>query len=777
MKYQRNPWSRMIAYLLIITICLGASILRLPAVEVQAESTSDGLEYWVNDDQTVMITGYHGSATELPIPAAIDGYPVTGIATQAFFGCSSLMSIDIPDSVTSIGDAFSWSSLSAINVDLNNTVYASVAGVLFNKEMTTLVACPPKKEGAYSIPNSVTSIGDNAFSNCYNLTGIEIPDSVTSIGEFAFSWCSSLTSIEIPDSVTSIGYRAFSQCSSLTGIKISNSVTSIADNAFWGCSSLTSIGIPDSVTSIGRETFLDCSSLTSIKIPGSVTSIGERAFWNCSSLMSIDIPDSVTSIGDETFLRCSSLTAINVDLNNTVYASAAGVLFNKEMTTLVTCPQKKEGTYSIPGSVTSIGEGAFSYCYNLTCIEIPDSVTSIEDAFHGCSNLTALNVDGKNTVYASVAGVLFNKEMTTLVTCPQKKEGTYSIPDSITSIGERAFWNCSSLANIEFPNSVTNIEECAFYGCSSLTSIEIPDSVTDIGDWAFEDCSSLTSIVIPDSVTITGYNPFGGTAVDHVIFSGSKDAWDKLTAAVELFNGAAFLRDATVHYNTEENVFTPEAPVLPDCINNGYTTYKCSLCEKEYRSDFVPPTGHSFQDDICSKCGRSREDCIESAHPYENNADETYTIYRPGAAEIKVTFSSATKLSEGDQIIIYDKENSKIGSYYGNDLASKQIQVPGDTVKIKLVADETTGSAYGFAVSDIEAIMPAIIYGDLDNSGHVDARDALIILKIAAQLQTPTEEQKIAGDVNKSGHVDAKDALDVLKKAAQLIDKFLAEEN
>ena len=176
------------------------------------------------------------------------------------------------------------------------------------------------EDGAFSclsltsieIPNSVTSIGDWAFCECTSLTSITIPNSVTSIGSSAFSGCSGLTSIEIPNSVTSIGAWAFCDCSSLTSVTIPNSVTSIEAGAFSGCSSLTSITIPNSVTSIGSSAFDGCSSLTSIEIPNSVTSIGDWAFCECTSLTSITIPNSVTSIGSSAFDGCSSLTSVTI---------------------------------------------------------------------------------------------------------------------------------------------------------------------------------------------------------------------------------------------------------------------------------------------------------------------------------------------------------------------------------------------------------------------------------------------------------------------------------
>ena len=233
-------------------------------------------------------------------------------------------------------------------------------------------------------------------------------------------------------------------------------------------------GVEYSVTSIGRSAFEECSSLTSITIGNSVTSIEWYAFYGCSSLTSITIPNSVTSIGGGAFYGCLSLTSIDVETNNQNYASIDGVLYNKEITTLICYPGGKT-SITILNSVTSIGYYAFATC-SLTSITIPNSVTSIGGgAFSGCSSLTSI-----------------------------------TIPNSVTSIGEYTFFGCSSLTSITIPNSVTSIGESAFSGCSSLTSITIPNSVTLIGESAFSGCSSLTSITIPNSVTLIGERAFYG---------------------------------------------------------------------------------------------------------------------------------------------------------------------------------------------------------------------------------------------------------------------------
>jgi|GEM_PF-5537661 len=268
-------------------------------------------------------------------------YGYTEIGKYAFEDKRDIASIKIPDSVTIIGDnAFSYNNLTSIE-----------------------------------IPESVTNIGHSAFFECNNLTSIEIPDSVTNIGYCVFWGCSSLTRIKIPDNVTFSGGSMFTYCYHLTSIEIPKRLTCIGDSMFKECG-LTSIKIPDSVTDIGREAFSRCESLTSIEIPNSVMNIGSMAFADCDRLTSIEISKSLINIGDSAFKGCSQLASIE-----------------------------------IPDSVTNIGSMAFADCKSLTSIEIPNSVTSISDrAFLNCSNLSGI-----------------------------------TIPNSVTNIGYTAFSGCDKL--------------------------------------------------------------------------------------------------------------------------------------------------------------------------------------------------------------------------------------------------------------------------------------------------------------------------------------------
>ena len=336
----------------------------------------------------------------------------------------------------------------------------------------------------------------------------------------------STTEATTPNSTTAFGvnivsntYDAAKEC---WIIKFDDDVTEIGYCAFYGCSSLTSVTIGDSVTTIGNYAFVYCDSLTCVTIGDSVTTIGDYAFYDCIDLTSVTIGDSVTTIGHAAFYWCYSLTS---------------------------------GT--IPDGVTTIGGSAFSGCSSLTSVTIPDSVTTIgEDAFADCSGLREFNgkfasedgrcliIDGVLNYFAPVGLTEYTipNSVTTIGDCAFygcESLTSVTIPDSVTSIGDYAFRYCSSLTSVTIGDSVTTIGEDAFFQCSSLrefngkfasedsrcliidgtlnsfaraglTEYTIPDSVTTIGGWAFAYCSSLTSVTIGDSVTTIGNGAFSG---------------------------------------------------------------------------------------------------------------------------------------------------------------------------------------------------------------------------------------------------------------------------
>ena len=449
------------------------------------------------------------SLTSVMIPDS-----VTSIGYHAFAGCDSLTSVTIPDSVTSIGDNAFWycDSLENIYVDPNNKSYCSVEGILFDKEMKCLIQYPGGKPGAYTIPDSVTSIGDHALSRCFNLTSVTFPDSVTTIGNFAFHECYRLPSVTIPDSVTAIGDRAFDSCSSLTSVTIPDSVTSIGYGAFDLCSSLTSVTIPDSVTYIGDSAFRCCLSLTSITIGNGVTSIGRYAFEDCKSLTSVTIPASVTYIGDSAFRCCSSLTSVTIPDSVTYIGDSA--FYQCSSLTSVT----------IPDSVTYIGDNAFDLCSSLTSVTIPAGVTSIRNrAFRNCSSLTSV------TIPAGVAHI----NSSAFKGC-SSLTSAYFMGDAPRYIGDEIFPSDVTLYYIDGKKGWTTptwwfYRTVPILGLEGETETHLSDYYSKLTDYHFRFTDQMGQGVPGISLTVDGSTITGDPLSPSLMFSYGGDTLETVT--------------------------------------------------------------------------------------------------------------------------------------------------------------------------------------------------------------------------------------------------------
>ncbi len=551
----------------------------------------------------------------------------------------------------------------------------TIDGIRYDVITKAKIATVIKKEtGEYSgeivIPETivhnnvtcnVTSIGDRAFSDCYDLTSVVIPTSVTGIGYDAFWCCIGLTSITIPNSVSYIGSSAFGACSSLTRIVIPNSVTNIDDGVFWACSGLTCVEIPNSVTSIGNGAFNGCSGLTSIEIPNSVISIGESAFEACSSLTSIEIPNSVISIGDFAFYECSGLTSA-----------------------------------VIGNSVTCIGDKAFYYCDGLTSVTIPNSVISIgNEAFYGCSGLTSA-VIGNSVTSIGDKAFYYCSGLTSI-----------EIPNSVTYIGGGAFEGCDGFTSIVIPNSVTWIGYSAFSHCDGLTSVTIGSGVNYIQSNAFADCDNLADVYcLATTVPTTYSDAFEDSYPKFLTLHVPAKALDSYKATVPWSSfGTIVAIDGK----------TPETPGMPKCANpvisyrNGELVIECETPNAEFVTKITSNDFNSFYSNTIALTGTYNISVYATATGY-NNSDTvnatlcwiecdcsgnntTGVINVPAKAVLFTSANGAVTVNcslEGEIVTVYTTDGTTIGTaVIANGSATIQSGLSKGSVAVVKIGDKS----------------------------------------------------------------------------------------
>ena len=647
------------------------ALTEITVAEENPNYSTDASGVLFNKSKTKLIQYPVGnSRTEYTIPDS-----VTSIGNYAFYDCDALTAIEFPDSVTAIGSyAFRYcDALTEITVDEENPNYSSDEyGVLFDKAKTTLIQYPiGNSRTEYIIPDSVTTIGDDAFRDCAALTTIELPDSVTTIGDSAFYWCDalttvklgnsvttignyafydceSLTAIEFPGSVTTIGEWAFYSCNALTAIEIPDSVTTISDSAFRGCGALTTIEIPDSVTTISDSAFRGCDALTTIEIPDSVTTIGAYAFQDCDALTAFEIPDSVTTIGNGVFSSCDTLTTITVAEENPNYSSDEyGVLFDKAKTILIQYPiGNTRAEYIIPDSVITINNNAFLYSKYLTSIFLGKSVSEIRaETFSNCNALSAIWVDPLNQSYFSDEnGVLFSKNKTELIQYPiGSMRCSYVIPDGVTSIGDFSFANCKNLHSVVIPESVLKIGAGAFEGCAKIQKILVYNTECSIFVYSIsiiigkKPAWPSTAIIYShaDSTTQDYAEKFGNPFVnidaephvhdyflmDYVQKTETTDGY----ARYWCYCGESEYEE--IDHNFGEPVISGQS-----CTTDGVSVKTCTVCGHS-ESEPAPATGHQYVLD-----SETDGDCLSNpTTTYRcENCGDTYTV--AGAPEDKHTY-------------------------------------------------------------------------------------------------------------------------------------------
>ena len=440
---------KMVLWIALIVIAI------IPVYAQQYDSEKDFQIDWDKDVKDgVIITKYIGTRREVSIPPKIQNNTVTGIGISAFYNNKNITSVIIPNSVVSLG-GFGNTSLTSI-----------------------------------TIPNSVKAIDYGAFKECKNLKSITIPDSVIIIGNGAFQGCTGLTSVTIPNSVKEIWDEAFYSCTSLTSVTIGNSVTSIGNSAFSECSKLTNVTIGNSVTNIGGRAFEKCTSLTSVTIPDSVTSIGNFAFWYCTKLTSITIPNSVTNIAWGAFFYCESLTSV------TFQSTIAKGTIKKDINIF-------DGDLGDKYLASDGGPGVYTRFAGGNVWKKTQSISQPAAPSQGTTQQPNAAVSAAGT--PGLEYYILNSNNKELGVSAGTARGTVVIPATydnlpVTVIMGEGFMFIDGITDITIPNSVRSIGDRAFRDCTKLTSVIIPKSVFRIGDGAFRDCSNLTSVTFEGTI-------------------------------------------------------------------------------------------------------------------------------------------------------------------------------------------------------------------------------------------------------------------------------------
>lgn len=577
---------KILSFVLVLLLVLTA----LP-FSVMADSfvvAGEKFDYELNEDGTYTITGYDGEDEVLQIPAYIDDIAVTELSPHSLYNDIEGYKLIIPETIKKIGgNALTCSSLTEIEVHPDNEFFCDVDGVLFDKDVTTLIYYPEDRvELSYTVPSTVTEIGAYGFHYGGQLEKITLPEGLKVLGE----------------------------------------------RAFYFVDTLKEINMPETLESIGSGAFIGCSELIAVRVPDSVTELGWGAFDSCTNLQSIYFGSGIQSVNSELLTGCSSLMNITVAEDSQVFSVEDGVLFNKDKTELIKYPgAKTDKEYTVPATVKTIKTEAFSHvaqlenitipegvetleesafwsCDELRFVKIPDSVTSMgygfsnckklervfigknanvidmHSTFADCDSLIAIDVDEENPYCASVNGVLYNKDVTKIIKFPKGLDmKSYKLPLTVKEVYYPAFADQEGYYDEFYDNLEIYVDDClleydyqdkgnivvktgtrvigshAFWAESQIWGISLPEEIRYIGSMAFSCMDMLQAIYIPAGVKYIGTDAFWVSDICYdIYYGGSESQWK----SIENIENAEIPEYATIHFNSEGNEFVN--PVFPE---------------------------------------------------------------------------------------------------------------------------------------------------------------------------------------------------------------------
>ncbi|MBQ8960334.1 MAG: leucine-rich repeat protein [Ruminococcus sp.] len=555
-------YKKLIAAAVSLLLC---GVSALPAAPVLAEEesavaqeilSSEGFSYVLDSSGNAIIIGMDAKDGTVDIPSSLDGHTVTELDADAFSDTDASV-VEIPASIQYISTENPFTrceSLTAVNVDGANEDYCSVDGVLYSKDKTSLLCCPPNTEGSsFAVPEGVTAIGVAAFYNC-KFTKITLPGSLTEIKRHAFSTCEELTAADLSSTkVETIGDMAFAQCSALSDVKLPESLTVIGSGAFALCGSLTEIELPDGLTQIGQSAFM-ATGLSRIVIPSSVEEIGYCAFGydeeenmdesflivgdsgSAAEIYATDTDEDYGIANNFQFITTEAQNAIDEHaaadtkiVDDIEYAEENGeavIYFCYSSDTSVTVPAQIDGLkvtkikdyafYSCPAEVLTLPDsvetiGAFAFPPTVKELNLPGSLKELagEEPFISCTELTAINVGQGDGEFSSLDGVLYNKDKTKLIAYPiAKPDESFTAPAGLKEIGFSAFCNNLHLKRADL-TGVETIATYAFDGCAALNYVKLSKSLKTVSNDAFYGCPNLKSVRLYKEIETIGDYAFG----------------------------------------------------------------------------------------------------------------------------------------------------------------------------------------------------------------------------------------------------------------------------
>lgn len=582
---------------------------------------------------------------------------ITQIPT-GIFGDTGLKEVEIPDTVTSIGER-SFADCTKLEKIIFSEKIETINGRAF-------LGCSSLK--SVSLPDSITSMDTEIFSGCTSLSSVKLPNKRVNIMSSTFEGCTSLTEITLPDTVTTIQDHAFKNCTALKTINWSKSITDIQSYAFENCDALTKLAIPNTVTNIGEGAFYECGGLSAIAVPNSVKTLGSRAFENCDDLAKVSISDSVTSMGEKAFYDCDALT--DVKLGTGITQIPTSCFEHCDVLPSVVLPYR----------ISKVGDNAFKNCVALTEITIPRATTSIStSAFSYPAKMTVYGISGTYAeTFANQQGMKFvNKAVKATNVVLDKTELTlnrgmkYSLTMTVTpaTFTDKVSWKS------------TNVDVAAIAEDGTVTAKGAGQATIKV---TVGDVSATCKVNVVQPVTSIYLNK---TALEMT-------ALDTYQLQASVYPSEANNKEVSWE-SSDEKVATVDENGLVQAKEKGTAviTAKAKDGSEVSRSCKVTVKNTAYVVTDISK--------LESTHNYENNCSDFWVYTKAGASALNITFNSKTALEEDfDYLYVFDKDNKQVGKYTGTQLAGKTITVSGDTVKIQLVSDDA-GNAWGFKVDVI----------------------------------------------------------------------------